>query len=135
VVGVVSALLLTCGVITAALGTLQMGVVQRRNNWARLTAFDQSGYGTSILILGALVILLGMLGFATCKCKKPCFTFPFVFFTFVLGLGLVIVGIVILGAAGDFVDRAQELACKQVDNDSIVAKSYREAVTDWYCTE
>lgn len=64
-----------------------------------------------MLVLGALVVLIGLLGCATCKCKKPCFTIPFIVFTFIIGLVLLIIGVIVIGFVGDFVDEGQAFVC------------------------
>jgi hypothetical protein len=104
VVAVVSGIVILMGLLTAIFGAIQMGVVQKPNEWSGVGAFDQSGLGTAVLILGALVILVGLLGCATCKCKKACFTIPFVILTMIFGIILLIVGLIMMSVGGEFVD-------------------------------
>ena len=89
-----------------------MGVVQKPNDWAGIKAIDQSGFGTGVLALGALVILTGVTGILTAKCKKFYFTCPFVTCTLVFGLVILIVGVIIVGVAGDLIDVIQKEVCK-----------------------
>lgn len=136
IVGVISVLVVILGLITAILGALQMGVVQKPNKWAGIEAFDESGFGTGVLILGAIAILTGLLGCATCKCKKVCFTIPFGILSFVAGLVLLILGLVLLGVASELVDKAQEGICKvSSKSNANIAQSYNDAVELYVCSE
>jgi tetrahydromethanopterin S-methyltransferase subunit C len=65
---------------------------------------DTSGFGTGVLIVGAVAFLVGILGCLTCKCKKVCFTLPFIILTLIIGLVLLILGLLLLGAASTLVD-------------------------------
>jgi hypothetical protein len=104
VVGVFSAILLLIGLITAILGGMQMGAVQKPNDWSGFKGVDQSGFGVGVLILGAFVVLTGIFGLLTCKYKKPYFTCPFVGCTLVIGLVVLVIGVIIIGVAGNLVD-------------------------------
>lgn len=89
-----------------------------------------------MLILGAVAILVGLLGCATCKCKKPCFTIPFIILTLVAGLVLLILGLVLLGAANQLVDKAQDGVCKISENSNAnIAENYNKAVEVYVCSE
>lgn len=107
IVAVVSVIITILGLITAVLGAMQMGVVNldKPVSWAGLPAIDQSGFGLGIMVVGAFAFLTGLLGCCTCKCKKACFTIPFVILSLILGLVLLIVGLLLIGVASTFVDK------------------------------
>jgi hypothetical protein len=114
VVAVVSGIIILMGLLTAYFGAIQTGVVQKPNEWSGVSAFDQSGLGKVVLMFGAFVILVGLLGCATCKCKKACFTIPFVIFTMIFGIILVGGGLVVVsvgGELGETFEKAQKATC------------------------
>lgn len=113
-----------------------MGVVSKPNKWTGVEAFNESGFGTGVLILGAIAILVGLLGCATCKCKKACFTIPFVILTLIIGLVLLIIGVVLMGAAGDFIDKAQKRICEvTASSNNALAENYNNAVEIFVCSK
>lgn len=135
-VAVVSILITILGIITAALGSIQMGVVQRKNEWANIEALDVSGFGTGVLILGAFCVILGLLGCATFKCKKPFFAIPFIILSMIVGLILLILGVIIMGFAGELVDTVQNKICQVGDNQyQNLANKYNDAIQKYVCSE
>lgn len=138
VVGAISVIIVIVGIISVILGAIQMGAVQKPNSWSGIDAFDQSGLGIGILVLGAIAILIGLCGFLTCKCKKPWFTVPFMLLTFVIGVIILIIGLVILGAAAGLVDDLQAKLCQSISqsaNGSQLSYKYNQAVQNFVCSQ
>jgi ABC-type transport system involved in multi-copper enzyme maturation permease subunit len=138
VVGAISVVVVIAGIICIILGAIQMGSVQKPDNWSGMPAFDQSGLGIGILVLGAIALLTGLCGFATCKCKKPCFTIPFILLTLVIGVIVLIIGLLILGAAKGLVDDAQAKLCDAVsvsEGGKEVSYKYNQAVQNFVCSQ
>ena len=117
------------GIVTAAFGAMQMGVVPAPTDYISFDA-SNAAVGKGVLILGVVCIITSLLGCATAKFKKPWFAILFILLTLGLGLALLIVGV--LSAFGGAVyDAAASTACR-ADNSY---PAYKEAVDERMCRD
>jgi hypothetical protein len=117
------------GIVTAAFGAMQSGVVPSPTSYI---SFDVSNarVGKGVLILGVVVIITSLLGCATAKFKKPWFAILFIILTLGIGLALLIIGV--LSAFGGAVyDAAAATACRY----DKTYETYRELVDQRMCRD
>jgi hypothetical protein len=100
----VSVVLFLLGLITAFMGSQMSGMKLPKAEFVNNLNIESNGMGTGVLALGALIVFISCCGCATCKFKKVCFAIPFGLLTGVIGLVLLIIGFLVIGAAGPMAD-------------------------------
>ena len=121
------------GLITLVMGLGMSGNAPSLGGKLSLDFGSNASLGQGMMILGALVLVTGILGCLTAKFKKPWFAILFIILTFILGLVLIIVGG--LSAFGSQVYSAVGNAACDAARSNNLYNEYKKAVDQRMCSD
>lgn len=138
-VGVLSFLLLSGGIVTFTLGIVVVNTVRIDNEWTQLPPTDNPGLGSLMVIFGFLTFFVGVLGIYSYRMRMRKYVIRFIIAAAITGSVLVTVG-KLLFQGGHLNSDVIEMLCKGADNwkgpeQNNLNVEYNKAVQNYVCSE